>query len=283
MDLQKRSRKTTLGFLEIVLFACLCICLLTGLLCWHGAATASWQSTPLLVASLSMVGNRGTAADDDAHIEISFTYTVEGRTHTGHKLLNRIERALFGTLPDEVMALLRERGFLSFGDLPPEAQALLRERGIMSFSEIPIPMLELFNDKQPASLEDVPEEVVAAARNKDYDALTKVLDQEFAKVNFESSPGNATTHETQGVSITTERRKKIFHAGSTVAADAGVQGLGVPLMRVFYDPENPTHYRVSAIPIMKQGISITLFAVCMTLTLVYSAVLYPRLVREYRR
>lgn len=272
-----------MGFLEIILFALLCMCLLSGMFWWHGAATANWQSARPLVTGLSMVGNSGTAADDDAYIEVSFTYTVGGRSYTGRKLLNRLERALFGALPDEVMALLRERGYLNFEDLPAEAQALLRERGIMSFSEIPIPVLELFNEKRPASLEDVPEEVVEAARNKDYDTLAKVLDQELAKANFDSSAVSSTTRATQGASATTVLLEKTVRRRSTVAADSGVQGIDVPFMRVFYDPENPANYRVSAVPIMKQWTSLTLFAVCMALTLGYSAVLYPRLVREYRR
>lgn len=249
MGLRQKSRRIRLGVWENIALLMALLTLLSAAGWWYARNTGHWERTTARVTGLYLVENNHPLSASRPRIHIKFEFMAAGRTFSGIAPLDTWTRLLYRPVPQEVLDLLKNKGYLSFADLPPEVQDMLRRKGIDRLDSVPAPLLDTLRAQGFSSVRDFPDDMRRMAREGDYAALEREADRILSGARRNPNPQKGARD-------------------ATPVADGG-------LLHIRYNPADPDQCKIDRMPWLPDLTGpVPLFALAIG-TLAYCALFYP--------
>ncbi|MCF6284119.1 MAG: hypothetical protein L3K26_02880 [Candidatus Hydrogenedentes bacterium] len=281
MGFRQKSRGIRFGFLEYVAVLLVVLTTAAGIGWRYVSPTTTWITVPARVFAVSLVENTHAIEASRPSMRVHFDYRVGGRVYPGDAQFDRITRMLYGALPEEIQELLRSKGYLSFKDLPADIQELLRTKGITSFEQVPLRVLDALRAQGYNSVQDFSEDVERLVRAGEYAQAVEAAGfseetlaalMAASMVYEEGEQTDSGREETLG-DIVASSMRVVAEAPSSRPAPVSAG----TILRVRYDPADPTRYEVVRFPYLDAILSIGVFIALAAVTLFYCGVIYPRI------
>ncbi len=262
MGLQRRRKRIPFGLSEGVLAFLLFLTALLGFLWGLHAPQVHWQE-----CSAQIVGLRQTAdTKGQERLHVTFKYKVDGRVYSGDKSLEGVSKRVYQMLPEGARRLLQERGIFTMGDLPEEIRTVLQRKSIQSLDKIPQETMDALAAQGYTSIADAPASMRNALLKEDYGAIAAELEQmlpDLPKQDSSKQAAEATTLSSSSLSV---------------AAQSQVVPVGGFPLKIRYNPVNPYEYNCSLwFSSNSSLLFLGFFILALTLTLLYSFLLYPQI------